>query len=1112
MPRYTLLLIFQFIVSTVFAQSGRYGNEWIQHDQTYYRIPIARPGLYRLTTDDLRRAGVPVSTVDPTTLQVFRRGIEQAITVAGEADKRLDAADYLEFFGQANDGRQDSALYRPASAQPHSFYSMYSDTAAYFLTWRTGQAGKRMTVVGETSGTGLSAEPYVLADQQLLLTQEYTFQQFAPSPTRDEVFFEEGEGWTGPIQQRETPYVQTIKLENWQRSASVPVSVEVLLNGRDNAQHVVDLFVGASRRLLGTAQFDLFRTTRLKSTIDAGDVNAAGELILTTLARGTGPSDRYSVSLIQVRYPQEPSLTGLTQRSFRLRPNSQGRSLLELTNVPQNVVLLDITDSGSPRRLAGQREGTTLRLVVDKTTTERELLALTAPVTPTRLERVSFRRLDPAKANYLIVTHELLTKPAGTVADPVRAFAAYRASAQGGRYDTLIVTTKELYNQFSYGERTPLAIRRFADWMFSAGQKDKFLLLMGRANSNYPARKNPNQYIIDIVPTIGYQPASDILFTEGLAGFPANVPAMPTGRINTLMPQEVLNYLNKVKEFESLPLSAPWRKDILHLSGGRSQFELTTFRDMLSMVGQTAQSQFLGAEVIARTKKTDEPVERIDVADVVNSGVSLITFFGHSSPTVTDVDFGRPSNPAHGFRNKGRYSLMFFNGCGVGNVFWGGTNILSTDWMMTPDKGAIAVLAHCYSGFVGPLNNFVQVFYRTLLADSAMMSRPIGLIHRETTRRALVEFKGDFDIANAHQMVLQGDPALRIYPMTRADFVLDPEGVQAESGSRKDSVRLQVVVRNDGRFSQGERVTLAVRRRLPDSGLQRLTTLSNLTIVNRDTLRIAFKPDLATGTRYELVVDGDNRVTELDETNNLLVFDVRDSGADYTIVLPESGQRFPTDRLNPLLEVTFDGRRLTDGALVSPSPLIRVVVTDEDRYRIRQDTVGIDLLLRRPCSGCDFQRVTLAGPQVRWQPADSDNRFVLDYRPQNLPDGLYALQVQATDVSGNRAGPTPYEITFRVKSEDSLSGLRAMPNPFSLQTHFQFTLTGRDSVGTGRILVYNLTGQVVRELSQAVRIGENFVEWDGRDGGGVPLANGLYVYQLVLPDGRKKDGKVVLSR
>ncbi|WP_460635327.1 putative type IX secretion system sortase PorU2 [Larkinella harenae] len=1119
MTKLFITLFLLLTISAANAQRVRFGNEWIQYDQTYYRIPVTERAAYRLTTADLQKAGLPVSTIDPTTLQLFRRGVEQAIFVAGEPDKKLDPQDYLEFVGEGNDGLQDTLLYRPMNAQPHPYYSMYSDTAAYFLTWRTdGKPGKRVAMSQETNTINLAPERFHLAEHLLVLTDEMSTNPATgpvPAITQFEVFFEEGEGWTGPMQQKGKPFSQTLKLPGWFTTTSEKPKLDLLLNGRDNYSHQVAVSVGSSNRLLETLKFNTFKTARLTAQLEASDFamnpDQSAELTLQAVSNGPGEFDRYSISSIRVRYPQTISLKNGARQLLHLLPKTGGRSYLELADAPANTVVYDITDASAPRRINGIQDGSTLRLVVPNTNTSRRIWVSTDVVTPARLERVVFRKYDPAQANYVIVSHEALMKPTGQPTDAVHAYAAYRASEQGGRYDTLVVTMKALFNQFSFGERTPLAIRRFADYMLTTGS-NKFLLLMGRSSVYFPFRKNPNQYYLDLVPTIGNVPGSDILLTAGLANFPENVPAMATGRLNVLYPFEVLNYTAKVREFERNAANEPWRKDILHLSGGRTEAEQVAFKRILDEGKGFAQQQYLGSLVTTQTKKTDEPVERIDISDKVNKGLSMISFFGHSSPTSTDLDIGYASDPLFGYRNKGRYPLMFFNGCGIGNIFYGGT-VLSTNWVISPDKGAIAILAHCFEGFTTPLNTFTREFYKTLFTDSTYFSKPIGVVHQETTRRVMAATNEALQITNAHQMVLQGDPALRLFPMPKADFQIHSSGVsRVDNGA--DSVRLRVVVVNGGRFSQQERLTLTIRKRLANGQTRSYKTVVRPAVAYRDTVYYSFRPELDAGvpTRHELVLDPENQVDELNETNNLLVFTISAENNKFKVSLPDSSEQIPPDQFNPLLDVTFDGVRITDGALVSANPQIQVIVQDDDVYRIRQDTLGLDLLLRKPCEKCDFTRVVLNNDEVNWKPAGPDNRFTLHYTPKNLADGRYTLRVQATDLSGNKAGISPYEINFRVKTNDSLSVIQAIPNPFRTHTRFRFTVTGKQTPGEGYLSIRNLNGHLVRTMHQTLRIGENGFYWDGTDQGGVALPNGLYLYRFVRSDGQDQAGRVVLNR
>ncbi|WP_157717618.1 hypothetical protein, partial [Roseivirga spongicola] len=67
--------------------------------------------------------------------------------------------------------------------------------------------------------------------------------------------------------------------------------------------------------------------------------------------------------------------------------------------------------------------------------------------------------------------------------------------------------------------------------------------------------------------------------------------------------------------------------------------------------------------------------------------------------------------------------------------------------------------------------------------------------------------------------------------------------------------------------------------------------------------------------------------------------------------------------------------------------------------------------------------------------AENEN-FKIQFQPETLDDGEYLLQVNAADASGNRAGVGPYEITFEVVSESTITHFYPYPNPFSTSTRF----------------------------------------------------------------------------
>ncbi len=68
--------------------------------QPYYKILVNGDGLYQLSYTDLKNAGVPVDSLDPRKLRLFKQDNEVAISVEGEQDGTFNTGDVLLFYGQ----------------------------------------------------------------------------------------------------------------------------------------------------------------------------------------------------------------------------------------------------------------------------------------------------------------------------------------------------------------------------------------------------------------------------------------------------------------------------------------------------------------------------------------------------------------------------------------------------------------------------------------------------------------------------------------------------------------------------------------------------------------------------------------------------------------------------------------------------------------------------------------------------------------------------------------------------------------------------------------------------------------------------------------------------
>ena len=190
------------------AQS--YRNEWINFSpanpfslQQYFKMKIAKEGIYRIDTASLLQALVPYSSVNPNKFQIYYQGVEQYIYVQNNGDpSKLDGNDYIEFYTTKNDGVLDAGMYKKDSSpyavdstvQPNPNYSLFTDTAIYFLTFNTTANGKRVTLETDTAFSNYTDSPYFINHVFHEYPDEYAHGRPSSVGSYDPDYTE-GEGW-----------------------------------------------------------------------------------------------------------------------------------------------------------------------------------------------------------------------------------------------------------------------------------------------------------------------------------------------------------------------------------------------------------------------------------------------------------------------------------------------------------------------------------------------------------------------------------------------------------------------------------------------------------------------------------------------------------------------------------------------------------------------------------------------------------------------------------------------------------------------------------------------------------------------------------------------------
>ncbi|PWJ60184.1 peptidase C25-like protein [Dyadobacter jejuensis] len=858
---------------------------WINTGQPYLKISVSKTGFYRITSKELVLAGIEVSDLPMANYRLYRRGRECPLQITETDSGRLSD---LVFYGERNDGANDISLYTSPTAMPHAYYSLYSDTASYFLSWHPVP----------TPALRIRQEPLYHIQEALdfhfeqslqLFNSHYPAGQFYPAessyPTGSvRTAYDTGEGWTGPAIDPSTGQTLTLALNQAVNSRFQLSQVKVMMVGLGAGYHQVDFYMGSGPtpgRFLGQLDWANYETATFQTTLLPEDIGADNKIVLMAFPL----SGSTSISYVQWSYPQYSHLQDSTAQKTLYFQQSAAFNWQVIAD--STWTYYSIGEGGEVSKLQAGPTGIA--------THSRQIVAVRKFMKIAHIQKVVFDPIDYVAADYLIITHPSLRKPiAGT--DPVRAYADYRASAPGGHFHPLVMDIQEVFDRFNYGESSPLAIRQLIGWLAERSPL-KYVFLIGKSIDPQTARKLAQPRNIDMIPNAGW-PGSDIALSMNLNGSGTFIPLIPIGRLNTDQSQSVMDYLQKVVALESEKKAASWRKRILHLSGGRSRAEISVFREYVDRFAEILHQSNLAPQIETLSKVSERAVEQIAIDGPINQGVALVTMFGHTGLNQTDLDIGFATDARRHYQNAPYYPALLVNGCATGNIFYREKTI-TNDWILAPEKGAVLAIAHTHNGRTTSLRRYSQSFYE-VLADSNFNSQGFGDIQKEAISRYMNRNSSIYDGITAEQMNLQGDPAIAIFPAQKADYtwynhrmtITDERGNQPTTYS--DSLVLRVSLANFGRLNP-DSVAISVSRTSTRQAVFHHHSRYHLSR-NAQTLMIRI-PNVFTEAgleSWELTIDPENLIDEENEDNNRFTFPLYLPFGGATPLLPTTG--FSTNR------------------------------------------------------------------------------------------------------------------------------------------------------------------------------------------------------------------------
>lgn len=856
-----------------------YGNEWINYDQTYYKIMVAQDGMYRIPLSALP---ADMAGVEANRFQLFYFGEEIPIYTTTEGV--MGSGDYIEFYGLRNRGEMDKFLYANPEDQFNPYYSLFTDTSAYFLTWDQDTFGKRFLDV-EPDWTDLpEKEAFYWAKMIFTPSLNFPAKNKIPGARNlvERSLFENAEGWC-----RQNPSNLSLPLSHTFTAFTDSIPITVTYANLD-----ADLPATKTINISGNTSgdfFSLYEGKRNTFLIPSSILNAPPTISITG-------GNKTGLSCVEMEYPRLFNASGDSIFVFWIK-SSDSKTYLEIENFAQNGSAPVLYDIVNETRIPVVLEGSLVKVVLPESSLDRKLVLTNdkgvKSIAPPK--QIQFIDYSQSNAEFLIVFNKVIAVD-GNGVNQIEAYANYRNNT----FITDTFEIQQLYDQFAFGiQRHPMAIKNLVFYAKVNWSNPQYLLLIGKGMEYHAMRSssnvNTNLHKHFFLPTFGYTGA-DHLFACPAGSID---PVLSVGRLPVVNADEIRGYLEKVIEFEQAqdPLSGSqtiadkaWMKRVMHLGGGREEKEI--IKAYLTGMENTIKNNQFGGIVKAFYNTTSEPVMTSATGEIIqqiNNGLSLLTFFGHSSATLLDFNFDDPA----AYDNQGKYPVMLSFGCLSGEMY-NTSRGLGERFITADKKGMIAFISSPGYGFVSSLNVLGSNYYSKLGGN--MYGQSIGNILKESLKiLGASTFNGDLMLGE--QTSIQGDPSLVLNPLPGPDYLPDPQSVKIYPPlltTTLDSFQISLDLWNIGYNLPDTTFVLKIEHELPDNSsftilTDTISAPASMAPVQYSLPVIEDDQALVGVNRFIITVDAADDIEEKPlaaENNNTYIHPVYISSADAEPLYP----------------------------------------------------------------------------------------------------------------------------------------------------------------------------------------------------------------------------------
>jgi uncharacterized repeat protein (TIGR01451 family) len=680
------------------------------------KIMVEHEGWHRITQPELVKAGLDAN-VNPAGLRLYAEAVEQPIQItgarAGPGGFGPQAA--INFYGTGID-------------------TQYSGKRVYWLVAEEGR-GARIRRLPAASGSNQADASFPYAAE---LRQRTTY--FAALLT------DNGDNFFGAFVSP-TPVEQVLHVPHLEKNSSQPAKLEIVLQGvMEGIVHEVTVVLNDLP--LGDLTFTGQEKGKFRMNLPPGALRNWNNTI--TLKSQNGDLDTSLVDYIRIVYPH-----AYVADSDQLKFSGRAGDAVRVTGFERAPsVVLDITDPDEPVQLTPvitakdgdyELEVEVPWLNADSAASARHtLLALAGDriLSSAGLQPNHPSHWHSAQAGADIV----MVSAVGFKESLEPLLRVHRAEGE----TSAVIPITELYDEFTFGERSPYAIRQ----LLLAANKNwktapRYLLLHGRASVD------PRNYLgfghLDLVPTkivktSSLMTASDDWFSDF---DDSGIPTIATGRLPVSTTDEAKTVVGKIAAYEGQSTNGVWTRQAL-IVADRNDTE--DFTQDSRMVQDHLPANLHVRDVFTTTVGVAAAKQQIVAA--INSGQLLVNYIGHGSEEQWSGT-NLLDNKAVGLLTNGsRLPVFLIMNCLNGLFQDVYMQPLGVALELAPNGGAVAVVTSSGLNQPGPQTNLDRLIVQNALSGSQLA---LGDAVREA--KSHIE-----DVEVRKTYVLLGDPAMRIKP------------------------------------------------------------------------------------------------------------------------------------------------------------------------------------------------------------------------------------------------------------------------------------------------------------------------------------------------------------